>query len=192
MTKESLGLVVKCKQCLYFSKHCREGKTCEESGQQAMSRACSYFVADPYSINFQTDKAPVLLSKLLNKLDTKELPLFAAIIRQEEQTRKNGFYFGQEVFARVFGVQDYISNYAKGNVILATTRYVFLQGFQGYRAMLSKGVVLSEEQFKDKKRRLLRTKKIIDPNIKKYTSNVLKEQAYKDENYIPGLLKKLK
>lgn len=192
MKDSEFSLNLRCKDCVFWEKFSKDGKPCKEKGILGINKASSCFSIDPYEIDFEEQKALKFVKKLLKGVSTKKISLLAALIQQEEKTREYGFSFGQEVFIRAFGTSDYISNFAKAYVILATKNAVFVQGRTGFKAMFPHSGVLNLEQFNKRKYILAKRRKIIDPNLSKYTKDILKEQKYLDETYLPKLLKKIR
>lgn len=167
-----LALGVRCKSCLFF-KHAATFKLpCSEMDVKSFARPCSRFTANHYAFDF-LDGGHQQIAELMARLKDSRIADLTALFNQELRTRKQGYRHGQIVYVRMFS-DDYLSNYARAKVVLATKEYIYLQGFtkksRSFRGSYLRKSVLTEEQFERKRRRLIKAGKLRDPALAQYTA----------------------
>jgi hypothetical protein len=159
-------LLVNCGDCVHFNKfrHPQLPRVCSEDGVRDYAKPCEKF-----QVNWQHFNYSETFTKILKEVVTEDLPRIAALINAEIATRTAKYYYGMPVYVRLFG-EDFISNYARCNVITAQGRYVYVQGMKTkYYGMFVKKSVFSEKQFIAKLKQLALNKRYTDPKLKTFT-----------------------
>ncbi|MDE1905764.1 MAG: hypothetical protein KGH75_04865 [Rhodospirillales bacterium] len=171
-------LNVKCHSCIFFKDRAYPSfkKPCHELGIKKFSRTCEHFFANPF-IFLKEDPQFKLATKLFKKYENS-LPSIVAWLNQELATKKTGFTFGQEIYVRMIG-QDYLLNYAKATVVSANKEHVYIQG-ETFRGTILHESVFTSDQWKRKKKNLIKRKKIKDPLAKTYYKKVTKAKINMD------------
>ncbi len=161
-----VALGVRCRSCLFFKSrsHHAYKKPCAELGVKQYSRPCKYYFANPF-IFLKNDPEYKLVKKLLVQY-AKLLPDLVGWLNQETATKRTGFSFGQTVYVRMIG-DDYLLNYAEATVISANREYIYIQT-KNFTGTFLHASVYTEEQWKRKKKNLIKNKKIRDPKEKEY------------------------
>jgi hypothetical protein len=168
LTGSALTLNVNCGLCRHHSRmaHPALKKVCREKGILEEAKPCARFSADPRQIKFSDDEQLLAVSEWIGQAPKKKLLLLAALLTQEERTRKQGRYFGEVVYILALG-GEYITNYRRCRVVSAVKDYVTVEG-QGIIATVMTSSVLSIKQWKKKKALLAATGKKRDPRYKTY------------------------
>lgn len=164
--RRAMAVDVRCRHCIFFERSAVFEDKCIKLHVQPTALPCHKFVTDPRMVNFDRTEI-VSLTSLMQQLRSSELAVLAAIINQEKKTRNNGFWFGQTVYVRAIGQDDYLSNYLRAHVISSTGGMVWVQGEQGWYGSFSLLSVLDYDQFEAKTTVLRRKGRLIDPKMER-------------------------
>lgn len=164
--RQPVVLGVKCKSCIFYKDRAYQAfkKPCSQLGVKQFSRPCQHFFANPFTF-LKDDPEFKLAKKLLIKFG-KQLPSLVGWLNQELATKKTGFSFGQIVYVKLIG-EDYLLNYAKATVVSANKEYVYIQGNK-FRGTYLHDSVYTEDEWKRKKRTLVKHKRLRDPKHADY------------------------
>jgi hypothetical protein len=172
-TSKPVTVNVTCRDCIFFEREAnftdgKEKRPCKQLGRLASQLPCVAFKVSPYQMDF--NGADMLtFANIISNIPNGKLPLLAAILLQENTTRKNGFKFGQTVYVQVFP-DDYLSNWAVAKIIAVDSKWVFIQGKRGFRAKVAHSSVLREIEWTEHSRKLRGLGRFSDPNLNKYTT----------------------
>ena len=183
-TGKQVVVGVKCRDCVYFNKNAIFSDKCENLGIQSFAVPCEKFVIDPNQIDFLESPEKKELAGIIKNLPDRKLAIIAALINQENKTRKKGFYFGQKVYIKIYQ-PDYLSNYVSAYIIAADKTHVFLQGKKGWRGTLYHKSILTIGDFKKKKLSIIAKNLIKDPKYSTYCKVKLNKTKMKTELYEP-------
>jgi hypothetical protein len=150
-------------------------KPCVDFGITEDSKPCDKYSPNPSTVKLASEKNVVKLANVITDLSDEDTLTLATILNQEARTRRQGFRFGQKVYFRIYG-GEYLRNYVVARVVSADSKYVYLQGTDGYVASLHHQSVLSEKQWLRKEFELLKTNKINDPSRARYEKVPTKAQ----------------
>lgn len=165
---------VTCGDCIYF-KHAayytdgHKPQPCSVLGRSAKQTPCPAYQMNPYEIDFN-NSAVMTLSKLSMLTPPDKLSILAALIMQESLTRSKGYYFGQNVYVRIYP-EDFISNWAVAKVLFANNKDVYVQGKRGFRALFKHESILSETRWVQHEKHLRSIGRLIDPQLQHYCYN---------------------
>lgn len=156
-----------CGNCIHHRHIPQFKETCEKLGVGPYHKICEKF-----QFNWQLIQASKVSGTLLEKvadIPDEDLLMMADFLRAERLTRRKGFKFMMPVYVRLFG-DNFLSNYAKGWVITAAGRYVYIQGKESaYNGAFLKSSIIKEPKFIKIAADLVKQGKIIDPNTRNYT-----------------------
>lgn len=165
-----IPLEVRCRDCFHFRHQKANGykDICERLGILPQGRPCAKFLPDAKIFDIEVDDGRNLRT-YLGSLPASRLALYASLLIQEKNTRRQGFHFGEMIYVRLFR-EDYLSNYARAWVIMANSQRVFVQGTDHkFRGNFLRSSILDAEEFIRKKKALISRKQLLDPNLAKYT-----------------------
>jgi hypothetical protein len=173
----SLTCNVKCGDCVFFARHYSPAykEPCIKLGISSKSKPCKRFSPDAAKLNIRNDVTLRKLSSALRNIGKDNLHIVASILLKEARTRREGFYFGQPVYVKVFG-GDYLSNYRKAYVSHVERGLVHLScgrninDAKTFTASVSPEAVLTVDEWKTKKSRLLSKGMKRDPKLSQYTT----------------------
>ena len=162
--KVSLG--VRCGDCVHFQRGpSKFEKTCNKLGVDAKSKAPDCFSPDVFRLN--AGGSPELLGqlgRLIRDLTPGQSRILSHLLSKNGNAiHKQGFRFGQPVYFTLG--HDYLSHYFKGYVIGACDDYVYVASKLN-KARSNTSVtfmaqsLLSYKQYKEKEKKLLKSKKI--------------------------------
>ena len=161
-------LNVRCGSCIFFKDRAYPAfkKPCHEIGVKKSSRPCTKYYASPFL--FMKDSEGFKMLETLTSKFEKDLSGLVGMLNQVLLTKRYGFSFGQTVYVKMIG-EDYLQNYAKATVISANHESVYVQGKKFAKGgTYLHGSVLTEDQWKRKKRNLVKHGRIRDPKAKEY------------------------
>lgn len=170
-TPTVIPLEVRCRDCFHFERERapRFDDICSRMGILDKGRPCTSFLPDAHIINMESAEGKAAHS-LISELSTRRLALFAALLQQEKRTRSYGFVHGDEIYVKVFP-GDYLSNYARGWVIMINRKRVFVQGSKpNFRGVFVLDSIIDRAKFTEIRKDLLKRKRLVDPQLSKYTS----------------------
>jgi len=165
-----IKLDVRCGNCYHFchQRAPRFSDVCEKIGILKIGRPCTSFLVDAHIFDLKQNEGRDL-REFIGKLSSTKLALYAALLIQEKQTRRYGLRHGELVYIKIFP-DDYLSNYFRAWVIMADKRRVFVQGTdKSFRGMFMPDSVLDIADFIKRRADLVKTKRLIDPNLNRYT-----------------------
>jgi len=167
--KSALTINTNCGMCSHFARmaHPVYKEVCKAKGLIETNKPCVRFNPDPRQVRFNDDDQLENFTEFLATLPTSKIPLIAAILSQEHRTRKNKFHFGEVVYILAFGT-EYVSNYRRCRVLSADREYVTVEGSSLFIATVMATSVFNMKRWKKKKIELLESKRLRDPNYKKY------------------------
>jgi len=162
--KVSLGM--RCGDCIHFQRGpAKFEKTCNKMGVDGKSKAPDCFSPDVFRLNSGT--SPELLGqigRLIKDLAPAQSRILSHILAKNGNSiHKHGFKFGQPVYFTLG--DEFLSHYFKGYVIGACDDYVYVASKLN-KARSNTSVtfmpqsLLSYKQYKEKEKRLLKSKKI--------------------------------
>lgn len=166
-----------CGECIHHKRMAYPAykKVCVELGIIEENKPCPAFSPNTDRVKFTESKHARNVARAISDFSPRELKNLAAILNQEERTRRYGFKLGQELYFLAFG-GDYLSNYLKAYVVSADSTYVHLEGEKGCLISLHHNSVLNKRKWERKQIQLLSANKQVDPNYKKYTQNMTKSE----------------
>ncbi len=156
-----------CGTCIHFNYIPQFKEVCSKLGIGEFHAIC-----DRYQFNFKLiDAKNKKQQRVLNRiatLDNEQLRIVADLLRAEKQTRSRGFSFGQPVYIHLFG-DKYLSNFAKGWVIMVAKGNVYIQGHNSsFSGVFKRKSIIKEAQFVKICKTLAEANKLKDPNYNKY------------------------
>lgn len=169
LTTGGLTINTTCGTCKHLTHipHPAYKEVCATKGIFDTNKPCKRYSVDTRQIPIKNNEDIIALAALMARIPKKSLPLVAALANRESRTRRSGYVFGQIVFIRILG-NDYISNYRRCRVTEANKDYVFLEGADGFSAMVHHSSILTTEKWLEKKAHLKKLKKIVDPKYQEY------------------------
>lgn len=163
-SKVSLGM--RCGNCLHYKAGPAkfEDKCCN-LGIQAYAKAPNCFSPNIYLLTKVDDDILVTLGKAMRDMTSAQLRVLTFTVRSAAALAKEGLKFGQPVFFSLGG--DYLIHYFKGYVVSVShdAEHIIvsskLKG-QDSKATLTlmRGSILTLSEFKEKKAKLLKAKRI--------------------------------
>jgi hypothetical protein len=157
-----------CGSCVHLNCIPAFAEVCSKMGIGPYHDICEKYQFNWKLIDLNNKEQFDLLDNI-SKLSTDQLLIVADLLRAEKLTRNRGFRFKEPVYVRLFG-DNYLSNYAKGWVILAAKSYVYVQGTSSsYYGAFLRSSVIKEIKFIKLANQLILEKKINDPKMKDYT-----------------------
>lgn len=182
-----ITIPVRCGDCFYLrnQRAPKFAKVCSEMGITDAGRPCQYFLPNVRLFEITSDDGKNI-AEIISKIPKAHLARWGDLLVREAKTRRYGFHMGEQVYIRIFP-EDYLSNYFSGKVVYADRRRIFVEVQQpngrGFRGQFTPRSVLDVADFAIKRKELVRTKRLIDPSIKKYTS--WRPKSKLDINYEP-------
>lgn len=179
---------VKCRHCAFFKRNATYSAPCATLGRDPSDKPCPRFMIDYKSLTIKKDTPLEALAQVLNRLDKRHLAVVAAFVLQARSTFDAGFELGQIVYFRPFG-DDYLSNYQRAKVLFAVPKngMVYVNGKAshagGMHAYLKISSVLTEEEWRTKRAKLLKDGKVDDPK-----NPIHKVQKANREKYEPPMM----
>jgi hypothetical protein len=165
-----IPLTVRCRDCFHFMRQKASGykDICSRMGILSSGRPCTKFMPDAKIFSLESDDGRDLRN-FISSISATRLSLYASLLVNERVTRRQGFNFGEQIYVRLFR-EDYLSNYGKAWIIMATPQRVFAQGENDkFRGNFLRASVLDVEQFARKRKALISRQRLIDPNLQSYT-----------------------
>ena len=156
-----------CGTCIHYSYMPQYKDVCSKIGVGEFHAICDHYQLNFKLVDAKNKEQQSVLKKIKN-LDDKQLMIVADLLRAEKLTRSRGFVYGQPVYIHLFG-DKYLSNYAKGWVIMCAKGNVYVQGkASGFSGMFKRKSIIKEPQFIKLCKVLAETGKLKDPNYSKY------------------------
>lgn len=165
----NLAIGGKCSLCVHYKNiaHPSYESVCSELGIIPESIPCKKYTSDYRQLLLAEEPWFAAFAAAISEMNSTQLRIMASLLIKEQRTRKHGLMFGESVFLRVFS-GDYLSNYRRGVVISATSKYVYIEGKDGFHAMVFKSSILNTKQWMKKKAELIKTDRLKDPFIRKH------------------------
>ena len=172
-TTNRVSLGLKCGDCIHLERGPqRFEKLCSQLGQQPFSEACPEFTPDLMKVSLLKRVDLDDLAALSQRLSQSQTRLFAYAFRNADLVKKAGFEFLSEVVFSTGG--DYLECYVRGRILAADRSgnlcYIYsdfegLNGQEGNLAMLTlmRSSVMSMEQFKEHRKKLISKGRIEEP-----------------------------
>ena len=124
-----------CGSCTFLNHDKHFEAKCSTLGKIPSSRACTSHLPSIFPILNTPKRVEIVhdLSNVMNVLSDTELQALGALMIREKITRKAGYRFGQKVYVRIMGAgnSNFLSNFAVGYVLDATSEYVRVIGDSG-------------------------------------------------------------
>ena len=159
VTRRPVTLNVSCGSCVFHRRFAVYDHPCHDLGVAAASVPCSRYCVDPT----HAAKGEELFKLAAAVGSARNAHLLAAMFASGHRSRRHGFTVGQQVVVRVTP-GEYMSNYARGVVIGATTKQVMLAGYDNFTAMLHPSSLLPLDQWRAKRSSLIKAKRVNDPD----------------------------
>lgn len=165
----NLAIGARCGMCVHFGniQHPAYESVCKELGILEENVPCTRYEPDYRQLGLAEADWFAAFAAAMADMTVKQRHILASLLMKENRTRRAGFMFGETVYVRVFD-GDYISNYRKAVVVSATSKHVYLEGKDGFHAMLYKGSVLNAKQWMKKKSELVKANRLKDPFIRRH------------------------
>ena len=159
VVRRQVTLSVTCGSCVFHRRFAVYDHPCNDLGTSAASVPCSRYCLDPT----HAAKGEELFKLAAAVGAARNAHLLAAMFASGHRAKRHGFTVGQQVVVRVTP-GEYMSNYARGVVVGATTKQVMLAGYDNFTAMLHPSSLLTLAQWAAKRASLVKSKHINDPN----------------------------
>lgn len=159
-----------------------EDVTCNKQGKKPAHISCDKFTPNSFALADSVEKngsSIFELADLLRSFGTEQLRTFAAVLLNENVTRKNGYTFLQKVYVRYRGTlaRTYLSNFMTARILSADANYVRVCSDDGKIIMTFQNMgheknVYTVPQFEVLRRKLEFSGAYVDPKPEKFDKKV--------------------
>ncbi|QRE00125.1 hypothetical protein [Burkholderia phage BCSR5] len=181
VSSKSMKEAFKCSECLHFKKHAHSDhdEVCSKEGVRGFAIAPKCFTPDVTQIAGNTDQF-VQLAMLLDSYTPKQQRILLGVLRGARKSKKKALSFGTKVYFLMHG-KEYISNYffayvmgysSKGEMMLTGSPDVKSRGASFFYFAKDPDGLLTESQWKVKRKALFAAGKINDPDTRKFKVKV--------------------
>jgi len=119
------------------------------------------------------------MAEAFQKMNSKDLEVFAAILLKEKVTRKYKFKFMQRVYVRTGLSGNYLDNFSEGFIVDVDKKYIRIISEEGRTAIRvindpSLGTVFTTSQFKPIYDEMIQSGRLTDPARKVHQQKILR------------------
>lgn len=159
-----------------------EDVPCIKQGRKAPHTACESFSPNSFALSESLEEhgsSIYELADLLRNFGTEQLRTFAAVLLNENVTRKNGYTFLQKVYVRYRGTlsRTYLSNFMTARILSVDSKYIRVCSDDGKITMTFENMgheknVFTVPQFEILRRKLEFQGLYVDPKPEKFDKKV--------------------
>lgn len=159
-----------------------EDVTCNKQGKKASHVSCDKFTPNSFALADSVEKngsSIFELADLLRGFGTEQLRTFAAVLLNENVTRKNGYTFLQKIYVRYRGTlsRTYLSNFMTARILSVDTNHIRVCSDDGKIIMTFQNMgheknVFTVPQFEVLRRKLEFAGAYVDPKPEKFDKKV--------------------
>ncbi len=167
----NMAIGARCGICVHHGTiaHPAYDDVCKELGILSESVPCKRYEPDYRQLKLAEEPWFAAMAAAIASMTGPQRHILASILVKENRTRAAGFQFGEQVYLRVYE-GEYLSNYRKAVVVSAGTKYVRLEGANGFHAMVYKRTVMNARQWLRKKAELVKAGRVKDPMLRRHTA----------------------